>query len=356
MQSPDTFFKYDTAIKQTLAIFFEDSILRANEIHPRYGLLWQELARVTQVGGKRVRPKAAILAYQAFDGKRVDSILPVAAALEIFHTSLLIHDDIIDRELVRRGELNISGAYEQTHYHQISEPLHRRHYSDSAALLGGDLLLTAAFQLINECSLPRARVIAAQDILHRIVFEVGGGQLLDSEMAFLHNTPVPAELVARYKTASYSFIGPFLTGATLASVDVSSLKLLEAFAIDLGIAYQLNDDLLGVFGDETKTGKSTTSDLREGKKTFLVEHFMQLADTHDVTLFNASFGSPTLTNSQAQSLKALIETSGARAKTEAQRDEHTRRARRILAKLDISDTSRDQFESFIQHSLNSRTV
>lgn len=345
-----SFSEHDEAISEVLDTFFKSSIQNAQTIHPRYKLLWEELARVTQNGGKRLRPKITLLSYQAFGGTDVLSVIPVATALEILHSSLLVHDDIIDRELSRRGELNVSGAYENMHYKIISDDTQRRHYSDSAALLGGDLLLASTFMIFDRCPLPIERVMQAKEVLHEVIFEVAGGQLLDSEAAHTQNSAM-AERIARYKTASYSFIGPLLIGAKLAGTDQSSSEILREFAINVGVAYQLHDDLLGIFGDEAETGKSSVSDLREGKRTYLVEHFLQTASLEDRATFLASFGSPGLTDKEAQTLKSLLIQSGTKSETERHIDSYVLRAREALARLDVDDSSRHNFDLLIDASV-----
>lgn len=345
-----TLTQHDEAISAALATFFVTRISMAQGVHPRYELLWHELSRVTQNGGKRLRPKMTILAYEAFGGKDVDAIILIAAAQEILHSSLLIHDDIIDHELTRRGQPNVSGAYMRDHYEEVSEPTLRRHYSDSAALLGGDLLLIATFELMEKARISTEQLRAVHAVFYRIIYEVAAGQLLDSEMAFLKDDHASAEQVARYKTASYSFIGPLLIGATLAGADESSLKQLEGFALNLGIAYQLSDDLIGVYGDESQTGKSTSGDLREGKKTYLVEQFLENADSSEMAAFESLFGNPLLTSDEAYRLKKLIAQSGAKAKTEAMIDEYTRRSHEALSQLNLSDSSRNSFEQLISAS------
>lgn len=345
-----SFSEHDEAISAILATFFESSISSARSVHPRYELLWQELSRVAQNGGKRLRPKITILSYQAFGGSDTAAIIPVAAAQEILHASLLIHDDVIDRELYRRGELNITGAYEEKFYHEVTDARQRRHYSDSAALLGGDLLLAATFQLMDQCSLPLERLADAKNVLYSVVFEVAGGQLLDSEAIFIDEA-IPAETIARYKTASYSFIGPLLIGATLAGADKTSIDVLKEYAANLGIAYQLHDDLLGVFGNTAETGKSTSSDLREGKRTYIVEQFLAQSSEQDQELFWARFAQSDLTDTEADVLKSLLIQSGAKSRTETRLASYTQLAREALVQLNIDDRARADFELLIDLSI-----
>lgn len=329
--------------------FFAQNKQHAARIHPQYEILWRELERVTMTGGKRIRPKMTLLAYGAYGGKDIAALLPVAAALEALHSSLLIHDDIMDRELTRRGGLNVTGAYTHSYY-QEAHAGERLHYSNSAALLGGDLLITASLHLLDLSNFPPARLARARAIMHRVIFEVAGGQLLDSEAAFLPDKRASSLTIARYKTASYSFVGPLLIGASLAD-DNSPQDELETFATHLGIAYQLSDDLLSTFGDESQTGKSTSSDLREGKLTYLVEAFLERANTDDHAVFTSRFGTPDMSDDDIATLKALIKKSGAIARTETAIDQHVDDARTALARLDIDDTHRAGFDELIALSV-----
>ena len=329
--------------------FFALNKTNASRIHPQYEILWRELERVTRSGGKRIRPQMALLSYSAYGGQDVNSLVRVAAGLEVLHSSLLIHDDIIDRELTRRGSLNITGVYDQTYYSGAAAE-ERLHHSNSAALLGGDLLLTASLQLLETSHFPADRLASARTIMHRIIFAVAGGQLLDSEAAFLPDKRASTLTIARYKTASYSFVGPLLIGAALAS-DVTPQDELEIFAIQLGIAYQLSDDLLSTFGDESQTGKSTSSDLREGKFTHIIEAFLDTAAADDHAVFTSLFGKPEASDTDIATLKELIKQSDAVAQTEKVIDQHVENARQTLARLKIDDHHRAAFEDLISRSV-----
>jgi len=343
----DTVTQHDEAISAALATFFVDRISGARAIHPRYELLWQELSRVAQNGGKQLRPKMLLMAYQACGGTYAEKVIPAAAAVEILHASLLIHDDIIDRELTRRGQLNVSGEYERTHYAEVTDNNARRHYSDAAALLGGDLLLASSIELLGQCDVTAEHIEQSQRIMQRVIFEVAAGQLLDSEMAFLGKDGASAELVAHYKTASYSFVGPLLIGAELAGAPRSTADAIEQFAINTGIAFQLTDDLIGVFGDEKTSGKSTSSDLREGKKTYLVEQFMAHAGPTEKAAFQASFGNPDLHDATADSLKLMLQSSGAQDRTIGAIDHYVTLARQALDILPFDDRAKSLFETLL---------
>jgi geranylgeranyl pyrophosphate synthase len=307
---------FTRALTGVLDEYFNRHTARALEISPYYGTLWTEIARLVHAGGKKLRPKMTLMAYQAFGGTDTEKILPIAAAQELLHVGLLIHDDIIDRDTVRYGVDNIDGGYRKLYETLVGETSERTHYAQSAAMLAGDLLLTGAQQLMIESNIEPARIIEVQKILGTGIFEVIGGELIDTESAFREAGTISAETVARYKTASYSFITPFLTGAVLAGASDEDQVRIREFAGAVGVAFQLRDDLIGVFGDESVTGKSTTGDIREGKRSFLIEQFYLEANEQQRAEFEQYFGKSDISPEGIETIKQLLVNSGARQNVE----------------------------------------
>ena len=295
-----------------LQTFLRDKRVLATSMHPNYERLLGEIERVMLAGGKRLRPHLVFVGYGAQDRL----ITPVAASYELLHTALLVHDDIIDRDTMRHNEATIHQSYFENHYTSITNPAERHHFSTSAALLAGDLLISWAYELLASVSLPVDSSRQSSQIMSEAVFKVTGGELIDTESPF-NATPIDPIVIAQYKTASYSFVGPLLAGATLSAHPYSkqSLNTLKTYATNLGIAFQIRDDILGVFGDEAKTGKSTIGDLREGKRTVLIEFFTTTATPDEYRLFHEYFGNPQASDASLAQLKELLRTSRAYAKT-----------------------------------------
>lgn len=335
-------------VNDALDRFFEQSITDAETINDAYSELWHHLYALIKAGGKRVRPKMTLLSYDAFGGIDSQRIVPVAAAQELLHFSLLIHDDIIDRDYIRHGVPNIAGQYDTIYHPYVTDKVERIHYANSVALLGGDLMLSGAYQLIANSTLDNDTKVLAQQLLGKSIFEVAGGELLDTESAFRPNDFGDALQIARYKTASYSFIFPLQTGAILAGATDAQLSALTSFGTSLGIAYQLVDDLLGVFGDEYKTGKSSSGDIREGKRTFLVEQCLERLNQKDRQLFDLSFGDPNATITTIAKVKDLLVSSGAKTATESAIERYAASARAALGQLELSSPYQTEFESLIQ--------
>ncbi len=333
-----------------LADFYSQQIIQAAKVDPAYQQLWQSMEKLALAGGKRIRPYLCVLAYQAFGGEEPENILAVAAAQELLHTSLLIHDDIIDRDTVRYGIPNVSGQFQEI-YAQRAPSLSdsdRRHFADGAALLAGDLLLSGAHSLIAESQLTAPDRSAAQQQLQASIFSVAGGELLDSETVMQEVQQSEPIKIAEYKTAGYSFVGPLLSGAALAHADQSSLSALRTYATNVGIAFQLADDILGVFGDPSETGKTNTGDLEEGKRTYLLQQTMQLASPADRVFLNEKIGDGPLQPADVERIRDIMNSSGALQTTQKAAADYASKAILSLDELTIQPGAHQAFAELAQ--------
>lgn len=337
-----------TSVNETLDMFFETSIQDATLIDASYRQLWEVLYGLIRSGGKRLRPRMTLLAYTAFGGRDNAKIIPIAAAQELLHFSLLIHDDIIDRDYTRYGTLNVAGRYKETYAKFITQTDDQVHFAHGAAILGGDLMLSGAHQLIALSTLDDRDKTTAQHLLSQSVFEVAGGELLDTESSFVPYNDGDALKIARYKTAGYSFTTPLLTGASIAGASQAQLETLREFATVLGIAFQLVDDLLGVFGEEATTGKSTTSDITEGKRTFMIEQAVKTMTVLEKNRFTASFGNHLATADDIEDVKQLLVSTGAKAATEQRIAQYTKTAQALLGELKLGEGHQESFEKLIK--------
>ena len=310
-------------VEALLATFLDQKVADSTTIHPSYTRLVSHVRATAMAGGKRIRPHLIFLAY----GDYSEQITKVAAAHELLHMALLVHDDIIDRDNTRHNQPTIHAAYDQHYEPYLPDTAERKHFSQSAALLAGDLLISFAYELMSQAKLSTTEQRHATSLMSRAIFEVAGGELLDTEAPFITEEFEP-ETVYRYKTASYSFIAPLMTGAYLSprKLDESSLRGLEEYATNLGIAYQIRDDILGVFGDEEKTGKSATGDLREGKQTFLTHHFKQVMTTDQQALFDQTFGNVDANESSFDTLRTAMQAAGSLEATNSLNAHYTKKA------------------------------
>lgn len=281
----------------------------AAKVGKSYEAFWQHIEKTIFAGGKRIRPYLTMVGNGALDPR----VIPVAAAQELVHIAMLIHDDVIDQDFVRHGEENISGIYREA-YREHLDDVRATHYAHSAAVLAGDALISEAYFLVNESDYDDTTKRKITQQLQRSIFEVIGGELMDVESGFIRDEQFDPLQVYRYKTSSYSFIGPLLSGAYCAGSDDETIEHLEKYATDIGIGFQIQDDLLGVFGDEEKTGKSTMTDIHEAKRTLLIAYHEKHMNTEQRQRFNAVFGNTDATEAQVQLLKDDMEATGAKAK------------------------------------------
>jgi geranylgeranyl diphosphate synthase type II len=325
--------------------FFGLAKTRASGIGPRYVTLWETLENNT-AGGKRFRPSMVLAAYESFGGTDFETAAYVGAAFELLHTALIVHDDVIDRDFIRRGGPNVSGSYRdlaQTAGIPVPTAEHR---GMSVAVIAGDLALFNSFRLLDRSGVGGELRERLHEIFDEAMFASAAGELLDVDFSLHPNPPSVEDIVdmERLKTAVYSFETPLQAGALLAGADEAAVEVLGSFGRNLGIAYQIIDDLLGVFGDEGDTGKSTLGDLREGKRTVLIANAATTAQWSDI---EPLFGNPDLDEPGARRIRSLLEQSGARRFAEALARDFANRAWEQLASPALPDSVRTEFRGFV---------
>lgn len=339
--------KVKADIDARIESYFSSRREEAEAIDKRYGELWGAMSSLALTGGKRLRPYMTVLSYEAYGGEDYDSILEVAMAEELLHLALLIHDDIIDRDYVRHGGLNVAGQYRQRYAVSQRPGAVIDHFANAAALTAGDLLLAAAHTQVLASGFGDADKLHVLRIMERSTFEVGGGQHLDMEAVLGGLKQADPLTVARYKTAGYSFVGPLTTGIMLAHAPAADIDRVRQIGHNAGIAFQLSDDILGVFGDEIQTGKSSSNDLREGKRTLLAKEAYERATPARRKTFDKLFGRPELSDAQAQQLRDIITDTGALTEVEALAQRHNEQANVSVELLSVDAAAKQRIKSFL---------
>jgi geranylgeranyl diphosphate synthase, type II len=298
-------------VDAVLSRYFSVARRRAEPLGAEYVRLWERLEANT-IGGKRVRPRMVLAAYESLGGGELESGACVGAAFELLHTALIVHDDVIDHDFVRRGVPNISGSYRDAARAAGAPEAVAEHRGMSASVIAGDLALMGAYRLIDRSGVDGATRTRLLDVMDEALFASAAGELIDVDFSWLPDVPDVDDIVhmERLKTAVYSFECPLQAGAILAGASDETVTTLGDFGRDMGIAYQLVDDLLGVFGREEETGKSASGDLREGKRTVLIAYASAKQGWDEVA---SLFGSPDLDDAGAERLRAHLVACGARA-------------------------------------------
>jgi geranylgeranyl diphosphate synthase type I len=267
--------------------------------------------RDSLAGGKRLRPLFCHCGWLAGGGDPdFPAIARTGAALELFHSFTLIHDDIMDESDLRRGRPTMHRTLAGLHREGTGRTAAEK-FGVNAAILVGDLCLVWSDELLHSAGLPAARMAAARPLLEAMRTEVMAGQYLDLETPGDHDWLSRAWRTIGLKTAGYTVERPLQIGATLAGGDPAVLRACTAYGRPLGEAFQLRDDLLGVFGDPARTGKPALDDLREGKPTVLMALTWERASARNRATLRALHGDPNLDEAGAAVLRDLIRATGA---------------------------------------------
>lgn len=309
-------------------------------------------------GGKRLRPGFCVWGYVAAAGEPgpndLPALLAAAASLDVLHVSALVHDDVMDASDLRRGQPAAHKQFETRHADQdwLGD---RAGFGRAGAILLGDLLVMWSVEMLQRAGLDQAALNRALPVAEAMRTEVTCGQFLDvvAQARPLHRANFPessapalavaldeASRVVEYKSARYTVQRPAQLGAALGGGDPRLHAALEAYGSPLGRAFQFRDDLLGVFGDVSVTGKPAGDDLREGKRTVLVAHAYAYAGLAGRRLLEQRLGDPDLDEAGVAELQQLLDESGARQAVETMISEGHERAMAALRDVDITDLGR----------------
>lgn len=262
-------------------------------------------------GGKRFRPIFAYLGYLAAGGKPSQQVLKACSALELVHVCALIHDDVMDGSDSRRNKPALHRRFEALH-RQSAYSGSSEKFGLASAILFGDLALAWSDQMISESEITEPQVMRAIPIFHEMRAELMAGQYLDVLEGALGKSDLDrSRKIARYKSGRYSIERPLRFGAALAGASESLQQSLSDFGLPLGEAFQLRDDILGVFGDSKVTGKPSGDDIREGKRTVLIAMTAERSDASVRAKIERALGDSTLNSTQVAEIQRLIEDSGA---------------------------------------------
>jgi len=324
---------------------------RLLEAGPHAGAL-VDAAVASVSGGKRLRAAFCHQGWRAAGGDDDPGLLRAAAALEWLQASALVHDDLIDGSDTRRGRPSMHRRFAAEH-RAAGWRGDARAYGDGAAILLGDLMLSWTDEMVRTCGLPPDRVAAALPFLDACRAEVVAGQFLDVVSQASGACDLDSAMrVVRFKSAKYTVERPLHLGAALAGADDTLIEALSAFGLPVGEAFQLRDDILGVFGDEALTGKPAGDDLREGKRTVLLAHAHARADSPQRAVLDRLVGEPSLDVAQVQRLREVIVDTGALRAVEAHIAALHEAAMDALDAAPVSESARESLRELAGRSVS----
>lgn len=273
--------------------------------------------------GKKIRAGLLCLGYDAVhreDSPRPagpDGVFRAAGAIEILHNAFLIHDDIVDHADLRRGQPTVHRQYAAAARDRFSSDANALAYGRAVALNFGDKGQALAQELLLASEFPSEVLLDAIRLLGQVTAETVAGQLLDvNDVRLAELTEQQVLQIHEYKTAHYTIMLPLLMGAILAGAPPEVRAATRRFANPVGVAFQIQDDILGLYGEERLLGKSVDSDVREGKKTLLFVHAFEAAPPVDRGLLAHAHGNPDLSEGELSEVRRIVRATGALERSE----------------------------------------
>lgn len=319
---------------------------KIEEILPRDKFIAESLELVKNnilTGGKRVRPALLCWGYWGAGGKKEDEIVSAAVGIELIHAFLLIHDDVMDRDFIRHGMPTVNAFYRDFGAKKFIGK-DEDHFGNSMAIIVGDMVGALGNQVIFDAKFEAEKIIVALSKLQDIVSFTVVGQAKDIYMEYVGKTTEEEILkMYEYKTAKYTLEGPLHLGGILGGADETLLKAYSSFSIPLGIAFQIQDDILGIFGDEEVVGKTIGSDISEGKQTLLVLKALENVGPDDKRKMKNLLGKEDIIKGEIEEFREIIRKSGSFDYARELAEKMINEAQQKIKEAPINNSARDFF-------------
>ncbi|MEZ0164055.1 polyprenyl synthetase family protein [Kineococcus sp. LSe6-4] len=349
-----------TAVSTVLEEFLHDQAAVLREVGAECDPVLDAISSLLR-GGKRLRPAFCFWGYHGVPGAPPqEGVVTAAAALELFQAAALIHDDVMDDSDTRRGQPAVHRRFEALHREQDWEGSRSR-FGLAGAVLAGDLCLGWSDELFSRSGLPAEAVLRGRRVFNTMRTQLMGGQYLDmleqasSSQRGSDGAVDRARRVLTFKSAKYSIEHPLLLGGSLAGASTDLLADYSRFGLALGEAFQLRDDVLGVFGDPSETGKPAGDDLREGKRTVLVGLAVQHATPAQAETVRRLLGDPDLTTEGVDTLRDVLTDTGALAGVEELIGRQVEVACRTLDGADLTEDARGALHALVVAATSRRS-
>lgn len=336
-------------IETSLGEFFDAKLKDIS--NPFIADLVTKIKGFTLNGGKRVRPILVQMGHNLYS-KDEEGIVLASASIEILQTYLLIHDDIIDQSDYRRGKPSFHKQVESVILKRSPDA---KRIAENLAIVAGDLAESYAHQAILESGVPTKQAYLASLELSSIIEKTGYGQLIDIESPFNENFNEESLMnLHLWKTAKYTVQGPLKMGAILSGTERDITDLLD-YGDSLGIAFQLQDDIIGLFGDESVTGKSVKSDVNEGKKTLLMLKAMELSSRAEAEFIKECLKSGNVSDSDFEKLKGIVTRTGSLDYSSRMAADLVKKAKQHLNRIDGDPEVKNFLDWFADYLVNRKS-
>ncbi|TFF67923.1 polyprenyl synthetase family protein [Candidatus Thorarchaeota archaeon] len=300
-------------VNEALADYFESRITEIGRLGPIHKQYYNVVKEYLMRGGKRLRPVLVVGGYKAVNGSDAPKSLYLAScSVELLHNGSLLHDDLIDHDETRRGGKTIHAYYRDWFQEKTSSPRAKAEdFGMAMAILGGDSLLNMGAQVITSARLDPGTTVRCLQYYQSAYHDLADGVLLEMHLVQQPQTSAEVYLdMIRMKTAVL-MEKSLLIGGAIADATTTQLGALSKFGVKVGQAFQVQDDILGSFGDEEVTGKPADGDIREGKKTLLVIESFNRADSTQSKSLKELLGKSGMSSEEVDTVRDLFRETGA---------------------------------------------
>jgi len=352
MNAKNSLQNYKQKVDPELENFFQKVIVENKKIDINIAGAIDYVRQITLAGGKRARAAFMYYGYLGAGGKNKKAITQASISIELIHAFLLIHDDIIDQDDLRHG---ISTTH--IHYDKMAQKYFKNknasHFGNSMAIVVGDMINALGNRALLESKFPPSLITRAMQYLQSIIFMTIVGE---TEDILIENRgqATEKEILQMYKnkTAKYTIEGPLHLGAILAGANTKLLQALSDYAIPTGIAFQIQDDILGIFGTKSKTGKPIDSDIRQGKQTILVAKALENANKKQKVILKNCLGNNNLTAQDLNNFKQVIINTGSLEYAQTMAEKLISKAKKEITKQRIPKESKEFLINIADYMLN----
>jgi geranylgeranyl diphosphate synthase, type I len=342
---------YTEDIKKNFTSFLDEKGSYFNNINKWGADVTQRLKEFSR-NGKMVRGSVVLFTQEMFSKKADVESMKVAVAIELFHAGLLIHDDIIDSDELRRGEVSVHHQYTQDAIREnMPDP---RQFGISMGICAGDIAFFIGFELLAGLIIDAVTKEKIMRLFFSEFTAVGLGQMQDIYSGHSSNHPSEDDIfrLYLYKTARYTFSLPFMLGGMLAGISDEELKKLEKLGEYLGLIFQLKDDELGLFGTKIDFGKPIGSDIEENKKTLYHLYLFKNASSNEQAKLRFIFGASNISEESIHFVHELIKKYNIKETIDSRISEYKKQAEDIIESLSIDGMYKSNLHGIMDFNLN----
>jgi len=344
--------EFKKKIDKEIEIFLDGKLAEISQKDEWTGKGMSYVKKLVLSGGKRIRPALMYWGYKAAGGTDDEKILKACVGIELVHIFLLIHDDIIDLS-DRRHNLETVNFWAAKQGEKMFGSENARRFGDSMAIVFGDIAYNLGIQAITEAGLDAQKTLDALNYLQSVVTTtcVGEAQDVMIEYSSEANENEIVKMLIN-KTARYTFEGPLHLGAKLAGADDAVLKSFADYSVPVGIAFQIQDDILGIFGSEEKLGKSVASDITEGKKTVLTAKVFSDGNMFQKERLRDLLGKKDISGEEINEFQQIVMDIGALKYSKQAAKDYAEQGKRSLEKAPIGQEAKDFLQSMAEYIVN----